>query len=459
MYYVSTRDVNKVKISASRAVVNGPAPDGGLYVPCEFPKLHDFAGKPYDKIAFKVLRSYFTDFSAEELNEYIKSAYGYQLPVKVSGNYLELFHGRTAAFKDVALQLYPYLLSSALKKNDVTKIAVVLVATSGDTGSAVIAGMANVPAMQAIVFYPDNGVSDVQKLQMTTQVGRNISVFAVKGNFDDAQEAVKEIFEDTHFQAGFADDFIFTSANSINIGRLIPQIVYYFFAYSELAQSGRIREGDAINFAVPTGNFGNILAGYYASNMGLPINKLICATNSNNVLCDFIKTGTYDKKRDFNLTLSPSMDILLSSNLERLIYDIGGCDAVNKAYGSLKETGEFHIDTPISILDSEFVSDTETLHAIKTIYITKKYIMDPHTAVGQFAYDKYKKRTGDETPTIIVSTASPYKFPETIKSALGDDAPDNPPKSIRDLLGKPILHDEVITIGDIRKVLGAVLAE
>ncbi|MCL2674561.1 MAG: threonine synthase [Defluviitaleaceae bacterium] len=458
MNYVSTRDISRNKLSASQAIVNGLAPDGGLYVPCDFPRLCGYIGKSYEEIALDVLKLYLTDFTEAELQEAIALAYGENLPIKIFNEYVELFHGRTAAFKDLALQLFPYLLTLSLRKNNVDKTAVILTATSGDTGSAVISGMADVPNTRAIVFYPESGVSDIQKLQMTTQVGENIKVFAIRGNFDDAQTAVKEIFEDRLFQANFADDYIFTSANSINLARLLPQIVYYFYSYSEWVKMGRIKEGDAVNYVVPTGNFGNILAGYYAQKMGLPIGKLICATNTNNVLCDFIKTGTYNKNREFNLTLSPSMDILVSSNLERFIYDIAGCDAevVKTAYASLKNSGTFSIAVGMPMLDAETVSDEDTLQGIKEVYDSKGYIQDPHTAVGQAAYNQYKKRTGDKTPTLILSTASPYKFPKAVESALGKVL-DNPPESICSLNNKPILHNEVIDIQNIRQAIGGFL--
>jgi len=455
MNYISTRDTTSNTLTASQTIVKGLAPDGGLYVPCDFPHLHNYIGQSYEETAFNVLKLYLTDFTESELKEYIALAYGENLPIKICNEYVELFHGRTAAFKDMALQLYPYLLTASLRKNNIDKIAVILTATSGDTGSAVISGMANIPNTRAIVFYPEGGVSDIQKLQMTTQIGDNIKVFAIKGNFDDAQTAVKEVFEDQQFQVNFPD-YLFTSANSINLARLLPQIVYYFYSYSEWVQMGKVKEGDAINYTVPTGNFGNILAGYYAQKMGLPINKLICATNSNNVLYDFIRTGTYDKNRDFNLTLSPSMDILISSNLERFIHDLVGCDAVKSAYTSLKNAGVFSINNPMSILDTEMVSDEETLQGIKKVYESSSYILDPHTAVGQVAYEKYKKRTEDSTPTMIMSTASPYKFPKAVESALGEIL-SNPPESISSLNSKPILHDEVIDIQNIRKAIGGFL--
>ena len=362
MKYVSTRNVNGPAVSDSVAIVNGLAPDGGLYVPQSFPVLQDFMGKSYEEIAFSVLRLYLADFTDAELKKYISLAYGDNLPVKLNGDYLELFHGRTLAFKDVALQLYPYLLTAALRKNNVTKTAVVLVATSGDTGSAVLAGIANVENTKAIVFYPANGVSKIQELQMTTQEGDNVHVFGINGNFDDAQTAVKEAFLDEDFKAQFSHKYIFTSANSINLARLLPQIAYYFYAFSETG-------GRKMNFVVPTGNFGNILAAYYASKMGLPINKLICATNSNKVLDDFFKTGVYDANREFYTTLSPSMDILISSNLERLTYE----------------------NPPLDMFDSDFATDEETIQTIKEVYENTNYLIDPHTAVAKCVYDKYKE--------------------------------------------------------------------
>ena len=454
MNYISTRDIQRNETTASKAIVSGLAPDGGLYVPCNFPAFNDFIGMPYDRIAFNILKRYLTDFSDEELRKYIQSAYSKNLPVRVNGNYLELFHGRTSAFKDVALQIFPYLLTAALEKNKIQQTAVILTATSGDTGSAVLAGMANVPNTRAIVFYPADGISNMQKLQMTTQEGDNVNVFGIKGNFDDAQTAVKEVFADKQFQSEFANDYLFTSANSINLGRLLPQIAYYFYCYSELLCNTEIHESEMINFVVPTGNFGNILAGYYAYKMGLPISKLICATNSNNVLYDFLKTGVYDIKRTLDVTVSPSMDILISSNLERFIFDIGGCDTVTKVYESLKSTGEFKIDLPMKIFETDFASDLETIETIKSVYNSKNYVLDPHTAVGKCVYEKYIKRTGDKTYTVFLSTASPYKFPETIEKAIGNVL-NNPPNNLRLLNNKTILHDQVTD--DIRKSIKSVL--
>ena len=454
MNYISTRDIYQNETTASKAIVSGLAPDGGLYVPCDFPGFNDFVGMPYDQIAFHILRRYLTDFSDEELRNYIHLAYSTNFPVRVNGRYLELFHGRTSAFKDVALQIFPYLLTAALHKNDIKQTAVILTATSGDTGSAVLAGMANVPNTRAIVFYPADGISNMQKLQMTTQEGDNVNVFGIKGNFDDAQTAVKEVFADKQFQAGFANDYLFTSANSINLGRLLPQIAYYFYCYSELVCNGAIREGEKINFVVPTGNFGNILAGYYAYKMGLPIRLLICATNSNSVLYDFIKTGVYSIKRTLNVTVSPSMDILISSNLERFIFEIGGYDTVSEVYKSLKNTGEFTIDFPANIFETDFASDPETIATIQSVYRSDHCVLDPHTAVGKCVYEKYRKRTNDETYTVILSTASPYKFPETIEKAVGNVL-NNPPENLRLLSEKTVLHNQVTE--DIRETIKSVL--
>jgi len=422
MQYFSTRDPQKKKLSASEAIVKGLAPDGGLYVPTEFPKLENFIGKQYNELALEVLKRYLTDFSGEELATCIESAYKTYQPVKLNGHYLELFHGATLAFKDVALQLFPYLLTNALTKNKIDKTAVILAATSGDTGSAVLAGIANVEKTKAIVFYPENGVSSIQRLQMTTKEGDNVHVFGIKGNFDDAQTGVKEIFSDDVFKNQFSDNYFFTSANSINLGRLLPQVVYYFYTYSQLVLQKQIVEGEKINFVVPTGNFGNILAGYYAKQMGLPIHKLICATNKNDVLDEFFKTGIYNNDREFYLTLSPSMDILISSNLERITY-------------------EAH---DLSLFDSGSATDEETLATIKAVYETDHYLLDPHTAVAKHVYEQYKAKTGDDTFTIIVSTAAPHKFPEAVTRAIGDHPLNDVPSQIADLKNKPVLHPEVI---------------
>jgi len=454
MDFVSTRDREYRKVTASKAIADGLASDGGLYVPCAFPALHGFIGASCERIALDVLSLYLTDFGEDELKEYISLAYGHCLPVAVNGRYLELFHGKTAAFKDVALHLFPYVLKASLRKQHINQTAVILTATSGDTGSAVLAGVKNVPGMRAVVFYPVDGVSKLQKLQMTAQEGDNINVYGIRGNFDDAQRAVKAIFSDEQFRAKYADRYLFTSANSINIGRLLPQITYYFYAYSQSVCTGTVREGDSMNFVVPTGNFGNILAGYYARKMGLPIHKLICATNTNNVLYDFIGTGVYNTKRAFQTTVSPSMDILISSNLERLLYDTGGYETVISACRSLESTGEFSADVPLPAFDTEFVTDSETVQTIAEVYRSDSYIIDPHTAVAQCACNKYRQRTGDGTYTVIVATASPYKFPETVSKALGNVLFD-PPPCLKSLEDRPVLHGEVTD--DIRQTIEKIL--
>jgi len=459
MKYLSTRDFEQKRISAAKAIVAGLAADGGLYVPCDFPRLQEFIGLPYNEMALQILRLFLTDYTEDELKNYVSLAYDGNLPVNINKDYLELFHGRTAAFKDVALQLFPHLLTAALRKCGEKRTAVILTATSGDTGSAVLAGISDVHGTRAIVFYPAGGVSDIQRLQMVTQTGDNLNVFGIKGNFDDAQTAVKEIFADADFQKEFLDANIFTSANSINLGRLLPQIVYYFYCYSELVGAGRIKQGEPINFVVPTGNFGNILAGYYARKMGLPVKKLICASNQNNVLYDFITKGIYDRRRDFGLTLSPSMDILISSNLERFIYDLGGCDLVVKCYGDLRMQGVFSVGSSVlkmlnEMFDADFATDLETVETIKRVYETSGYVLDPHTAVARCVYEKYKQRTGDETISIILATANPHKFPETMERAIGK-ALNNPPASLKDLNKKTVLHGEII--GDVRQSIAEVL--
>ena len=433
MEFYSTRDPKKTTITAAAAIMRGLAPDGGLYVPTSFPKFETYLDLSYQELAYQILSLYLTDFQEAELRDYIQAAYENQLPAKLRAPYLELYHGKTLAFKDVALQLFPYLLTSALAKNQVKQTAVILAATSGDTGSAVLAGIAHVPKTKAIVFYPENGVSSVQKLQMTTQEGDNVHVFAIKGNFDDAQTGVKELFSDEAFKQEFSEDYFFTSANSINLGRLLPQIVYYFFAYSQLVAEGQIQKDDPINFVVPTGNFGNILAGYYARKMGLPIQKLICATNKNDVLDEFFKTGVYNKNRSFHQTLSPSMDILISSNLERLTL-----------------TGE-----DLSLFTSGSASDDQTLEAIRNVYEAEGYVIDPHTAVAKYVYDQYQAVSKDKTYTVIVSTASPYKFPEAVTSAIGSNLSDIP-AAIADLQSRPILHPHVID--DLKEAVRGVLS-
>lgn len=436
LLYKSTRNSDKT-VTASQAILKGLADDGGLFVPVSVPKLDvtmdELKDMSYQETAYAVMKQFFTDFTEEELKHCINSAYDSKFDteviaplVKVGDTYhLELFHGATIAFKDMALSILPHLMITSARKNQVKNDIVILTATSGDTGKAALAGFADVPGTKIIVFYPKGGVSHVQELQMVTQKGENTSVVAIHGNFDNAQSGVKAIFEDKELAAELdAKGYQFSSANSINIGRLVPQMVYYVYAYTRLVANGEIKAGDKINVVVPTGNFGNILAAFYAKQMGLPINKFICASNENKVLYDFFRTGTYDRKREFILTTSPSMDILISSNLERLIYRIAGNDAEkNKALmQALNGKGAYTItdDMKKQLADfyGNYASEAETAATIKRVYESDQYIMDTHTAVAASVYDKYVKETGDTTPTVIASTASPYKFTRSVMNAI-----------------------------------------
>ena len=443
MLYVSTRGKTDL-LSSAHAITRGLAADGGLFVPQNIPQIRmvdikAMARKPYTERAVDVLMQYLTDFSEDELRECVNAAYAEDkfgaepVPlVQVNDNtgVLELWHGPTSAFKDMALQLLPQLLTRSIKKTGETNKVVILVATSGDTGKAALEGFADVEGTQIIVFYPSEGVSDIQKQQMITQAGKNVKVFGIEGNFDDAQRGVKEIFGNTALASELEKKgYSFSSANSINWGRLVPQIVYYFSAYVDAVKAGKITAGDAINFVVPTGNFGDILAGYYAKLMGLPIDRLLCASNSNNVLTDFINTGVYDKRREFYKTISPSMDILVSSNLERLLYNVTGADATRVAdyMKRLNTEGFYQIESEdLKKIQSEFfgawVDELETKEAISRIYSDYHYLMDTHTAVAWRALEKYRFLTSDDTYTIVLSTASPYKFADSVLSAL-EDAP------------------------------------
>lgn len=443
MLYVSTRGKTDL-LSSAHAITRGLAADGGLFVPQNIPQIRmvdikAMARKPYTERAVDVLMQYLTDFSEDELRECVNAAYAEDkfgaepVPlVQVNDNtgVLELWHGPTSAFKDMALQLLPQLLTRSIKKTGETNKVVILVATSGDTGKAALEGFADVEGTQIIVFYPSEGVSDIQKQQMITQAGKNVKVFGIEGNFDDAQRGVKEIFGNTALANELEKKgYSFSSANSINWGRLVPQIVYYFSAYVDAVKAGKITAGDAINFVVPTGNFGDILAGYYAKLMGLPIDRLLCASNSNNVLTDFINTGVYDKRREFYKTISPSMDILVSSNLERLLYNVTGADAARVAdyMKRLNTEGFYQIESEdLKKIQSEFfgawVDELETKEAISRIYSDYHYLMDTHTAVAWRALEKYRFLTSDDTYTIVLSTASPYKFADSVLSAL-EDAP------------------------------------
>lgn len=434
--YRSTRG-GDAGVSASEAIVKGLAKDGGLFVPEVMPQmdqpLEALMNLSYQGLAYEVMSKFYEDFTEEELKACINQAYDSKFDtdliaptVKVGDDYfLELFHGSTIAFKDMALSILPYLMKTAAKKIGITKEIIILTATSGDTGKAALAGFADVEGIGIVVFYPKDGVSPIQKQQMVTQKGANTQVIGIDGNFDDAQNGVKSIFTDLAIKEQLAQKgFQLSSANSINIGRLIPQVVYYFYTYLSLMKQGEIAAGEAINVSVPTGNFGNILAAYYAKAMGLPIKKLICASNDNKVLYDFLKTGTYNKDRDFVLTSSPSMDILISSNLERLIDTIADQQGVQTKtmMESLVRDGQYEITgTMTKKLEDfygNFAKEEETAAAIKEVFEKNAYLMDPHTAVGYDVLKKYREATGDKTKTVVVSTASPYKFTRSTMTAL-----------------------------------------
>lgn len=440
MQYQSTRN-NGISVSSAEAIKTGLSSEGGLFVPKSIPQvdLEDIellANKNYNERAYFVLSKFLTDFTDEELQKCITSAYTKEkfetnnvAPVyKLNGctYFLELWHGPTCAFKDMALQILPHLLTTSMRKTSEDKEIVILVATSGDTGKAALEGFKDVNGTRIIIFYPDNGVSEIQKLQMVTQEGNNVSVAAVKGNFDDAQSGVKKIFTDEDYKNLLANNhFKLSSANSINWGRLVPQIVYYFSAYADLLKNGEITLGEKINVVVPTGNFGNILAAYYGMKMGLPINKFICASNENNVLTDFILSGTYDRNRAFHATISPSMDILISSNLERFLYDLSGNDdsVIADLMDKLNTVGVYTVSSDIKAKIDELFwagscSDKETMQAIKSCSDEYGYVMDTHTAVAKYVYDKYVEEFGDTTKTIIASTASPFKFNQSVLIAL-----------------------------------------
>lgn len=438
LFYRSTRD-DSVKVTASQAILKGLAADGGLYVPEQIPALdksfEELSKMSYQEVAYEVMKLMLDDFTEEELKSCINKAYDSKFDTKViaplvkadGAYYLELFHGSTIAFKDMALSILPHLLITSAKKNNVKNEIVILTATSGDTGKAALAGFADVKGTKIIVFYPKHGVSPIQEKQMVTQKGDNTYVIGINGNFDDAQTGVKKIFGDKELEKVMNEaGYQFSSANSINIGRLVPQIVYYVYAYARLLADGEVKAGEAINVVVPTGNFGNILAAFYAKNMGLPIHKLICASNENKVLYDFFTTGTYDRNREFVLTTSPSMDILISSNLERLIYRIAGNSAEKNAalMQSLKETGKYEITDEMKAQLSDFygnyATEAEDAAMIKKLYEDTGYVIDTHTAVAASVYEKYQKETSDTTKTVIASTASPYKFTRSVMEAIDE---------------------------------------
>lgn len=479
--YVSTRGNGNIgAITASEAILKGISPDGGLYVPEDFPKLDkkldELIEMNYQELAYEVLKVFLTDFTESELKECIKNAYDEKFDTEIIAPivkhddyfFLELFHGKTIAFKDMALSILPHLLTTAARKNNVSKEIVILTATSGDTGKAALEGFADVTGTRIVVFFPEDGVSPVQKRQMVTQEGENTRVIGIKGNFDDAQTGVKNLFNDKELLDTISENgFVFSSANSINIGRLVPQIVYYFYAYAQLVKNNEMKNGDLINFTVPTGNFGNILAGYYAKKLGLPVNKLICASNDNKVLYDFFETGNYNRNREFILTASPSMDILISSNLERFLYHLDGdskhiCEIMN----SLNDKGEYNFEIKSKDIVGAYASEEETFMAIRNLY-KKGYVIDTHTAVAFEGYRKYLKETNDKTKNVIVSTASPYKFTPEVCSAIDNKHKEanpfelikvleefskvTPPKAIEGLDKKEIHHKLVCEVSEMRK--------
>ncbi len=475
--YHSTRTEGN-PVTASKAILKGLADDGGLFVPEKIPaldkSLEELSHMTYGEVAYEVMKLYFTDFTEEELKSCIAKAYDSKFDTEAiaplveadGAYYLELFHGATIAFKDMALSILPHLLTTSARKNHVTKEIVILTATSGDTGKAALSGFADVDGTRIIVFYPKNGVSPIQEKQMVTQKGKNTYVVGIHGNFDDAQTGVKQMFADKELAAYMAEKgFQFSSANSINIGRLIPQVAYYVYAYVKLLEEEKIKDGEAVNFVVPTGNFGNILAAFYAKQMGLPVHKLICASNENKVLYDFFTTGTYDRNREFMLTSSPSMDILVSSNLERLIYRIAGDDPDKnrELMNELKQDGKYTITEEMKAQLADFygnyASEEETAGTIHDLYDKTGYVIDTHTAVASCVYKKYLKDTGDTSVSVIASTASPYKFTRSVMKAIDEKYNDMSdfdlvdrlseisgtpvPRAIEEIRTAPVLHDHV----------------
>ena len=489
--YKSTRGDGRV-VHASEAILRGIASDGGLFMPAEIPsfdfRLADLAGKDYRTHAYEVMKLFLTDFTKEELEDCIEGAYGDHFdtkeiaPLKKTGNafFLELFHGSTIAFKDMALSILPYLLSTAAAKEGITDKIVILTATSGDTGKAAMAGFQDVPGTAIIVFYPAGGVSRIQELQMLTQKGDNTYVASIEGNFDDAQNGVKRIFGDRDFGRHLKENgIILSSANSINIGRLVPQIVYYVYAYTRLLLQGEIKEGEEINICVPTGNFGNILAAYMAKQMGLPVHKLLCASNENKVLFDFFQSGSYDRNREFILTSSPSMDILISSNLERLIFLAAERDSLRtkELMEALSTTGRYEIDEGmrrfLEDFHGGFSKESEVFEKIRDLYESEGYVIDTHTGVAAHVYDTYRRETGDTRTCVIASTASPYKFSSHVMKALMPDrvfadewetvdalckASRVPiPNAVQEVRGAPILHDGRIPVSEMAKFVAKIL--
>ncbi len=486
MYYNSTRN-SQVKVTSAEAITQGISVDGGLFVPEIIPELSldeikAVGDMKYADRAAYIFSKYLTDFTEAEIHYCTDNAYSTknfetesiaELAHLFDGTYmLELWHGPTCAFKDMALQILPYFLTTSAKKINLDKKIVILVATSGDTGKAALEGFKDVEGTSILVFYPEDGVSPMQKRQMKTQEGANVGVCAIKGNFDDCQNGVKAIFTNEDVKKQLADNgIVFSSANSINWGRLVPQVVYYVSAYAELVKDGEIALGDKINIVVPTGNFGNILAAYYAKHMGVPVNKLICASNVNNVLTDFINTGVYDRNRKFYATVSPSMDILISSNLERLLYLLTGRDdaVIRDWFGKLASEGRYEVSADVKAKLQEefcggFCDDEQTKETIHAIYEKYGYTCDTHTAVAVKVYNDYREATGDTTKTVIASTASPYKFSAAVLEALEGKASDideyakvdriaelsklDIPAALADLKNKPERFNDVIDKAD-----------
>lgn len=489
--YKSTRSSSE-PVTASQAILKGLSPDGGLYAPTEIPalplSLEELSKLSYQELAFEIMKLYLSDFTEEELHDCINKAYDAKFDTKEiaplvkkdEAYYLELYHGATIAFKDMALSILPHLMTTAARKNHITHEIVILTATSGDTGKAAMAGFADVPGTRIIVFYPKDGVSNIQEKQMVTQRGDNTYVVAIRGNFDDAQNRVKAMFNNKDLEEDLdRAGFQFSSANSINIGRLVPQIVYYVYAYATLVKRGEIKAGDLINVTVPTGNFGNILAAYYAKCMGLPVKTLICASNENKVLYDFFRNGDYNRNREFILTSSPSMDILISSNLERLIYRICGNDPEkNKAFmQQLSSQGEYVITDDMRKGLEDFVggfaSEEENFAGIKALFDKTGYVIDTHTGIANAVYRRYRAESGDETPTVIASTASPYKFARSVVNAIApekvveDDfalidqlseiAGTHEPPAVTDIRTAPVRHHTVVDKDDMEKAVRRIL--
>lgn len=479
MRFISTRG-GEFDISSSKAIINGISSDGGLYVPEEFPNLYEKIKNKkslkYEEISFEIIKEFFTDFTFEEIKFAVDKAYKNRFKVIEENGFLELYHGPTAAFKDAALLFLPQIMKLAKEKENISDEIIILAATSGDTGKAALEGFCNVDGFKVLVYYPNDGVSPVQKMQMLTQKGANVKVVGIKGNFDEAQSGVKEIFGDNEFKKRMLRKGVrISSANSINIGRLIPQIIYYYYGYFQLVNKQKIKLGDKINVSVPTGNFGNILAAYYAKEMGLPIAKFICASNENKVLSDFFNEGIYDKRRELILTESPSMDILVSSNLERLLFEASGRDSkeTKKLMDELKHKGVYSISKKskefLKNFYGNYANTKEVYKAIKDLYEKEGYLIDTHTAVAYVVLKKYIKSTGDTTPYLISSTASPYKFPRSITNALEIDTNEdddfevikrlnkfcgiNIPTNLKNLDKKKVLHNNIFSVNNMRQVL------